>query len=104
MAGKLHGKIARKPVGALDEDYPHAIASDPVEHGLKAGALVDWVRSGHNVIEFVDDGVAVSRGKADDRRPLALVAVLVGRQPLAGVCRRRRPQVSNRLYLLACHD
>ena len=43
MAGKLHGKIAREPVGALDEDYPHAIAGDPVEHGLKAGALVDWV-------------------------------------------------------------
>jgi hypothetical protein len=35
----LHTEVARKPIGALDQNDPHAVAGNPVEHGLEARSL-----------------------------------------------------------------
>ena len=76
MAGELHREVAGKAIGALDQDRPHAVAGDPVEHRLEAGALVDRVSPRHHVVELGDDLIAIARGEAGDREPLPLVLSL----------------------------
>jgi hypothetical protein len=49
----LHTEVARKPVGALDENHAHAVASDAVEHGLEARSLGHRVGAAHRrVVEL----------------------------------------------------
>jgi hypothetical protein len=75
----LHTEVARKPVGALDQNDAHAVAGDLVEHGAKAQPLGHRVGAAHRrVVELVNDAITTHLGKQRDRRALPLVAVLVG--------------------------
>jgi hypothetical protein len=74
----LHAEVSRKPVRALDQDDPHAVARDPVEHGLEARPLGHRIGAAHRrVVELIDDAVVVRLGERRDGRALPLVAVLV---------------------------
>src|SRR5262249_17268897 len=100
VPGELHTEVSRKPVGALDQDDAHAVAGNPIEHGLEARSLGHRVGSAHRrVVELADEAVAVRLGERRDGRALPLVAVLV----TPDVCSRRGPQISNRVYPLASH-
>jgi len=43
----LHTEVSRKPVGALDQNDPHAVAGNPVEHGLEARSLGHRIGAAH---------------------------------------------------------
>jgi len=43
----LHTEVARKPVGALDQNDAPAIAGNPVEHGLEARSLGHRIGAAH---------------------------------------------------------
>ena len=61
-------EVTRKAVGALDENYAHAVASNPVEHRLEARTLGHRIGSAHRrVVELVD---SVRLGKRRDGRAL----------------------------------
>ena len=52
-------EVARKAVGALDENHAHAVASDAVEHGLEARTLGRRIGSAHGrVVELEGDSRA----------------------------------------------
>ena len=80
VTSELHRGVTRKPVWALDDDHPHAIARDPVERRLEARALADG-----GPLPTPRPHRTRQRSRTRGRRPLPLVRVLVGRQGPARV-------------------
>ena len=97
----LHHQVTGEAVGGLDYDHADAVRQQPFHHRPEAGAFFDWIGAGNGlVVIFLDDFDACRLRVGRDGLALALVAVLVG----AGVGRRGSSEVSNRCYLLVCHD
>jgi hypothetical protein len=95
MAGELDSQITSEAVRTLDQDHPHAIAGDPLQHGEKAGALGHGIGAAHGgIIELGLDLIPFARANpstaARCRRSLSLsapelAAELVRRYTIAGV-------------------
>jgi hypothetical protein len=78
VADLLHHEIASEPAGRLDDDRPHSVGFDPLEHGGEARARVDGIGTAHGrVVELANELVASAAGECLDRFTLATVAVLV---------------------------
>jgi hypothetical protein len=94
LADELHHRVAGKSVRALDEDDPRPIAEEPLQHRLKARAVVDRFRAacGHIVVGS-DDLVIRSLGVGLDGGLLALQVVLIR----LNIRRRGGPQIGNGL-------
>jgi hypothetical protein len=75
VPGQLHGQVTSKTIGALDQDAAHAVAGDPVEHGLEAPTVGDGVGGRHrSIVEPGNDDVAVRLGECRNGCTLPLVA------------------------------
>jgi hypothetical protein len=74
----LDDEVSSEPVGSLNDDCPHPVASNALEHVPKALALVHRISTAHrSIIELLDHLIARSAGVAVDGLALSLGAVLV---------------------------
>ena len=71
MPCNLHTAVACKPIGALDQNDRHAVAGDPVEHGLEARTVGDGIGARYrSIVELGNDDVAVRLGERRNGRTL----------------------------------
>jgi hypothetical protein len=76
--GLLHDQIAGEPARRLDDNGPHAVVGNALEHGGEARPPIDRVRAFHAVVgELRNNFVTRALGVARHRVPLAFQRVLV---------------------------
>src|SRR5262249_2449548 len=76
MTHFLHHEIASEAAGRLDDDGPHTVALNRLEHGGEAGAHIDGISTAHGrIVELINQLVPRPLSECLDCRPLALVAV-----------------------------
>ena len=74
MPCNLHTAVACKPIGALDQNDRHAVAGDPVEHGLEARTVGDGIGARYrSIVELGNDDVAVRLGERRNGRTLPVI-------------------------------
>src|SRR6516164_86164 len=89
---KLHSQIAGKTIWAFQDNAADAITGNAIEHRLEARTLRNRISAAYRcIVEFSDNGIAVSLSERGDGCSLSLVTILAW----PGIRCRRRTEVGD---------